>query len=60
MEENLSSGSIKVGQLTLIDVSREGMRLGTTKVQRGADRTDGANSAEHREYAFPKKIKDLQ
>jgi len=34
-----------------------GPKSGTTKVQLGAERTEGADGAEHKKLQFPKKIK---
>jgi len=37
-----------------------GPKSGTTKAQLGAERTEGADGAEHKNCSFPKKIKNPQ
>jgi len=43
-----------------LEALRVGAKLGTTKVQLGADGTEGADSAEDKTCIFPKKIKNSQ
>ena len=50
----------KMKQATVSVAAQFGTKLGTTKVQLGADSTDSADGAEHKNCGFPKKIKNPQ
>jgi hypothetical protein len=50
----------KMKQPTVSVAAQFGTKLGTTKVQLGAQRTGSADSAEHETCRFPKKLKNPQ